>query len=112
MLGNGCHMAGTHRSAIAAASESHLEPGDRLEVVCTGPTQLQLISATTPCDILIHALEGAQGQALPVSFDPENHLLTVGGVGRVLPERYSALWLEFREAGRFSLVVDPVLPNQ
>lgn len=104
-------MAGTHRSASSAVSASQLEPGDRLEVVYAGPNRLQLLSANALNDISVHALE-ARGETLSASFDPENRLLTVEGLAPSLPESYSALWLECRETGRFSLVADPVVPNE
>jgi SNF2 family DNA or RNA helicase len=105
-------MTGSHRSTTSVELESHLEPGDRLEVDRAGPDQLRLLTETAIDDIFIHTLQDGLGRTLPVSFDPQNHLLTVEDLDRAPPECYAALWMEYQEPGRFRLVIEPMPPNR
>jgi SNF2 family DNA or RNA helicase len=104
-------MVSPHRSPGTAVLESNLEPGDRFEVFCAGPNQLQLPAESWSEGISAPTVEDAQGRTLAVSLDPATRILNVPGLSRLLPERYSALWLECRESGRFRLVAEPMPPN-
>ena len=103
-------MPGPYQSATAVL-DCTPEPGDRFEVIYVGPNQLQMPEETWIESVSIHTLDDDKGRTLSVSFDPGSRLVTVPELSRTLLESYSALWLEYREPGRFRLVVEPMPPN-
>lgn len=104
-------MPGAYQSPNSSVLDHALEPGDRIEVLCVGANQLQILPESWIEGLFIRTLDDAKGRTVPVSFDPATRLLKVPDLSQSLPERYSALWLECREAGWFRLVVEPMPPN-
>ncbi len=93
-----------------ATLETALEPGDRFEIAGT-PDLLATGRLPLPEALQAHAatstiVEDEQGRSLEAKLDPAEHCLFVPAGSPALPERWAALWLEYRGPGRLRLLVE------
>jgi SNF2 family DNA or RNA helicase len=97
-------------AAPSAVSPTGLEPGDRFEIFVSpdAPTtgQLPLPEIFRDNDIPIAVLEDDQGRPLEAKLDPAENCLIISAWSQTLPDRWAALWLEYREPGRFRLIAE------
>jgi len=88
-----------------------LEPGDRFEVSLTGvPERLSVPLVLGPDGFVIERIEDAMGHPLESAIDTATGLLVIPRLTEVVSGP-AALWLEYREPGRFGLIVDPKIPQ-
>ena len=93
--------------------ETALEPGDRVEIgadlleeCLIVPPELRLGGQ------LPEVLEDPQGKPLAMTVDASRSEIAVSGLRAILPKTWDAIWLEFREPGRFRLAVEEGLPHE
>ncbi len=88
-----------------------LEPGDRFELVqATDRGRLQLAEFFAANVVPIEAVEDATGKVLGVRREPAANQLVLTEPERLTIQPRDTVWLEYREAGRFQLVVEPATP--
>ena len=91
----------------AVSSAVELEPGDRFEVVPIGSTsRLSLPQVLGPDGFAIEQIEDVSGRALESAVDLAGTSLIVPKLAEVVAGPVAALWLEYRQPGRFRLIVD------
>src|SRR5271155_5729472 len=89
------------------SSAVELEPGDRFEVVPIGSTsRLSLPQVLGPDGFAIEQIEDVSGRPLQSALDPAGNSLIVPKLAEVVAGPAAALWLEYRQPGRFRLIVD------
>ena len=97
-------MDSYHYSAIGTL-EAGLEPGDRVEVGLDPNTQRLVLPADFEASLAtLDVLEDSQGN--PLETVAADGLLVVRGWGEMTPQEGLTVWLEFREPGRFRLIVE------
>ena len=85
-----------------------LEPGDRFEVALAPPDgRLILPDYLQANPIAPEKLEDDSGRPLVARWDPAAKSLIVADATRLALRSESSLWLEYRDQGRFRLLVDP-----
>jgi len=88
-----------------------LEPGDRFEVTQTGmPERLSVPLVLGPDGFAIEQIEDSVGHPLESAFDTASGSLVIRELSEIVSAP-AALWLEYREPGRFRLIVDPKIPQ-
>jgi SNF2 family DNA or RNA helicase len=93
------------------SSGAELEPGDRFEVVPIGSTsRLSLPQVLGPDGFAIEQIEDGSGRTLESSVDLAGNSLVVPKLAEVSAGPAAALWLEYRQPGRFRLIVDQGTP--
>ena len=91
----------------AVSSAVELEPGDRFEVVPIGSTsRLSLPQVLGPDGFAIEQIEDISGRTLESAVDLAGNSLIVPKLAEVVAGPVTALWLEYRQPGRFRLIVD------
>jgi len=91
----------------AVSSAVELEPGDRFEVVPIGSTsRLSLPQVLGPDGFAIEQIEDVSGRPLESTLDLAGNSLLVPKLAEVVAGPADALWLEYRQPGRFRLIVD------
>ena len=94
-------------AATADATKSDLESGDRFELAVTDQIdRLRVPRVVWAAAGSIEAVEDQDGSPLKVRVAPETSSLTVPGLGARLPNQWPSIWLEYRERGRFRLVIE------
>jgi SNF2 family DNA or RNA helicase len=97
------------RAGIAAAPGTptiHLEPGDRFEIAA-GVRPITIPDLASVYGVPVDHLEDPAGQTLAVEFDSTLNRLTVPQLPPTAVGPGDTLWLEYQDAGRFRLVVEP-----
>ncbi len=90
-------------------SEGVLEAGDRLELLLDG-TKLLMPEVLQVNRVPIENIEDEEGRPLKVVLQPEEGHLVPPEAFRVQAETAAAVWLEYRERGRFRLVLEAMPP--
>ncbi|MFI5454478.1 MAG: DEAD/DEAH box helicase [Isosphaerales bacterium] len=95
----------------ASPAITGLEPGDRFEVTLTGaPERLSVPLVLGPDGFAIEQIENAMGHPLKSAFDAASSSFVIPELSEIVCAS-AALWLEYREPGRFRLIVDPKIPQ-
>ena len=90
------------------AGSPGLEPGDRFELPEFDPGGRLALPRVLGADgFAIDRLDDPAGRPLEAEFDPSHRALIVSDLDRLVADPRAALWLEYREPGRFRLVVEP-----
>ncbi len=97
-------------SGLAAAFGLQLEAGDRFEVDVDEGTSALIVPAAL-ANLLGFAghLEDEGGELLAIDADPGAGRVSVAGLQRRLPQRWSSAWLAWQDAGCFRLQFDPAV---
>jgi SNF2 family DNA or RNA helicase len=86
-----------------------LEPGDRFEVFRLDSTaRLRLPRVLGPDGFPIERIEDPAGVPMELVLDPSSRSVVVPKLTQVVPDRTSALWLEYQGEGRYRLRPEPV----
>jgi len=94
-------------ASVAGGLEAAFEPGDRVEVAVTDqPDRLLVPRLAWAMGDSIEVVEDSDGAPLDVTADAAAGCLIVPGLSRLLADRWPSLWLEYRDSGRFRLVVE------
>jgi SNF2 family DNA or RNA helicase len=101
-------MANPRLSHAGTQPEISLEPGDRFELAGQ-PTEgrLPLPDYLQANALVVSQLEDAAGHPLAVRKEPGDGVLIVPELTRLRTNPHDTLWLEYREPGRFQLLVEP-----
>lgn len=96
-------------SHVTSQSEAVFETGDRFEV-SVDPRRdcLVLPSVAWPVLKSIDVLQDPGGHQLQIKTEPSTGGLKVRGLRALLPQRWSATWLEYVDQGRYCLRIEPL----
>jgi SNF2 family DNA or RNA helicase len=87
--------------------ETQFEPGDRIEVALDDDSRgLVLPAEFRAREESIESLEDPEGRPIEFRSHSVAGKLVVPDLAAVLPENWDCLWLEYRDQGRFRLVVE------
>jgi SNF2 family DNA or RNA helicase len=96
-----------HSSSVVTPTTT-LEPGDRFEVALASPDgRLILPDYLQANPIAPEKLQDDFGRPLVARWDPAATTLIVADATQLALRSESSLWLEYRDQGRFRLLVDP-----
>jgi len=84
-----------------------LEPGDRFEVAHPSPDGKLILPDLFPASPVPSQLEDELGNSLKAEWQPAEKSVIVADPARLAAGPEATLWLEFRDPGRFRLIVDP-----
>ncbi len=93
--------------------ETPLEPGDRFELPLTAEAhggRLVLPVILRSLDLPVDVIEDPQGHPLQAQVDRGEGSFKLPAPETILGQQVAAAWLEFRELGRFRLVVEKASP--
>ena len=87
--------------------ETQFEPGDRIEVALDDDSRGLVLPAEFHArEASIESLEDPDGRPIEFRSRSVAGKLIVPDLAAVLPENWDCLWLEYRDQGRFRLVVE------
>ena len=103
-------MPPSFASPVSFTPEGILEAGDRFEMLLAG-TELLLPEALLANDVPVETIEDESGQTLSFTLQPEEGRLLLAEENRSQAVDAAAIWLEYRDRGRFRLLFEASPPT-